>query len=345
MFKEPMIHASFIVPVHNAEQSLRRCLDSLRAIRKYSIEIILVENGSSDGSRMLCQKLASGDSRIRVAELTDAGVSRARNKGIEMALGRYIGFVDADDWINPSVIESILGETMASEAAMYVFNYRVVSPLGKSKKSKPRVWSSYGRRLYAGSSTKGIEITSDGWLRSVMSTRGVKGFCWNKLYRFDLFKHARFDEGLKYLEDLEFNVDISAALKSDSLAKGIIYINQCGYNYLQRADSVVHTPGSNFEYLKGLEVVGSKLDGKASEIDSYLVFSAKNRFIVKNENLSGKYYDEWAGFSKFPKRLISRVFDQPKRQVLINLIAIILIKNKLSNLYNLYCIILNKLFN
>ena len=104
---EPLV--SVIVPVYNVEAYLARCVASLRGQTYPDLEIILVDDGSADGSGLLCDSFAREDPRIRVIHQPNAGVSAARNAGLEAASGSYVCFVDGDDWAE---------ETMAAEAAV-----------------------------------------------------------------------------------------------------------------------------------------------------------------------------------------------------------------------------------
>ena len=94
---------SVIVPIYNAEKYLNKCLESIIGQTYKNLEIILVDDGSSDNSPIICDAWAQIDSRIRVIHKKNGGVSSARNAGIDLAQGDYIGFVDADDWIEPNM--------------------------------------------------------------------------------------------------------------------------------------------------------------------------------------------------------------------------------------------------
>ena len=99
---------SIIIPVYNKEAYLERCLDSVLAQTHKSLEVLLIDDGSTDGSPAICEKYAKKDPRIRVLTQENAGASAARNAGIEAAGGDYIGFVDADDWIEPGMYAALL---------------------------------------------------------------------------------------------------------------------------------------------------------------------------------------------------------------------------------------------
>ena len=102
-----MSKISVIVPIYNAEAYLNRCLDSIINQTYSDLEIILINDGSTDNSLDICLEYASKDKRIVVYNQTNKGISKARNKGIELATGDYIGFVDSDDIISPRMYETL----------------------------------------------------------------------------------------------------------------------------------------------------------------------------------------------------------------------------------------------
>ncbi|MDE5752840.1 MAG: glycosyltransferase, partial [Duncaniella sp.] len=91
---------SVIVPVYNTERVLEKCVDSILGQSFLDFELILVDDGSTDGSPAICDRYAEVDNRVKVIHLTNGGVSRARNVGMDAATGEYISFVDSDDWID-----------------------------------------------------------------------------------------------------------------------------------------------------------------------------------------------------------------------------------------------------
>ena len=98
---------SVIVPVYNSIECLERCVRSICAQTYQNLEILLVDDGSTDGTGELCERLSSEDQRIRVAHKKNGGASSARNVGLKMAEGEYLGFVDSDDYIEPYVYEKM----------------------------------------------------------------------------------------------------------------------------------------------------------------------------------------------------------------------------------------------
>ena len=99
---------SVIVPVYNAEKYLSRCIDSILAQTYTNFELLLINDGSKDNSGKICDEYAEKDNRIRVYHKENGGVSSARNYGLDKAVGKYICFVDADDWVNKDYLEKLL---------------------------------------------------------------------------------------------------------------------------------------------------------------------------------------------------------------------------------------------
>lgn len=112
MIGEPLV--SVIVPVYNVKRYLEECVSSLVAQTYRNIEILLVDDGSTDGSGALCDRLARTDSRIRVLHKPNGGLSDARNRGLREASGEWISFVDSDDWVSPIFIEALLRAALDS---------------------------------------------------------------------------------------------------------------------------------------------------------------------------------------------------------------------------------------
>lgn len=122
---EPLI--SVIVPVYNAEKYLRKCVASIRAQTYRNLEIILVDDGSCDRSGELCEAFALEDSRIVVIRKENGGVASARNAGLDAMHGDYVGFVDADDWIDPEMYEVLLQRMIAENAQISCCGMAIVT--------------------------------------------------------------------------------------------------------------------------------------------------------------------------------------------------------------------------
>ena len=120
---------SIIVPVYNAALYLGQCVDSLLSQTYSDVEVLLIDDGSTDGSRELCDSLSSSDRRVRVAHQANEGVSSARNKGMGLASGDYIMFVDADDWLVQDAVETLLDATRGI-TSLTLFDYSTTTADG-----------------------------------------------------------------------------------------------------------------------------------------------------------------------------------------------------------------------
>ena len=122
---------SIIVPIYNAKEHLDKCVESILEQTEKNLEIILVDDGSKDNSFEICKKYEKIDQRVKVIHQENAGVSVARNHGIEIAEGEYIGFVDSDDWIEPVMYERLLKEAKETNADVVMCDATTVYSDGK----------------------------------------------------------------------------------------------------------------------------------------------------------------------------------------------------------------------
>ena len=157
---------SIIVPVYNVKNYLEKCLQSICGQTYKNLEIILIDDGSSDGSGELCDLFAQRDGRIRVFHQANAGQSAARNRGLAVAQGEFLGFVDSDDWI---------------ESDMYEFLYRLL----KENEADISICSHYrdkGKKSVAKySSGEQFVFTRDEGIRALVVDRRIRNYVWDKL--------------------------------------------------------------------------------------------------------------------------------------------------------------------
>ena len=208
---------SVIVPVYNVEKYLHRCVDSILAQTYQNIEIILVDDGSTDNSSLICDEYEKQDSRVKVIHKVNGGLSSARNAGIEAATGDYIGFIDSDDYITEDMylcLYSRIKEDCSSIAnCMYVRAF----DSGETIPSKvPH--------------TTDEDILSQDYLEELLLHIGDVSVC-TKLFPRKLIGDLRFDVG-KSNEDLLFMIQI---LKN---IQGIKFVGKLGYYYYVRENSI-----------------------------------------------------------------------------------------------------------
>ena len=184
---------SIIIPVYNNEKYLERCIVSLINQTYKNLEIILINDGSTDNSRIICEKYLKKDKRVILVNQKNGGVSAARNKGIEIATGSWIGFVDSDDWITENMYEILHINAIENNADISIGGYirtDIEKPAFESKKTL--------EILDNKTALEYLILDKEGYATSV----------WNKLYKIDVVKNILFDKTIKYGEDLLFNFNI-----------------------------------------------------------------------------------------------------------------------------------------
>ena len=189
---------SVIVPIYNVEPYLRRCIDSIINQTYKNLEIILVDDGSTDGSGEICNKYEQQDERIRVIHKKNGGAADARNKGLEVMTGKFVSFVDSDDWIEYNFYENMIEQAIKYNADIVVSNYNYVSDNGDiicryEKNDKVRYNTEEAMN----------EMIHDGFIQAVI---------WNKLYLKSCIKDIRFKVG-QICEDEFFTYKVIANSK------------------------------------------------------------------------------------------------------------------------------------
>ena len=183
---------SIVVPIYNGEKNLHNCLESIISQSFYDWEMILVDDGSKDNSYSICQSYANRDKRIKVIAQENAGVSAARNVGLQNSSGEYIVFVDSDDSLQGDALKEMLDIMKKSGADIVICGYKYIS--------KNRVvYKCAKRESILGSKEIGDFIQRD-YLEWLVAAP------WGKLYRKSILPQSGFDETISLGEDLKFNV-------------------------------------------------------------------------------------------------------------------------------------------
>lgn len=220
---------SVIVPVYNCKEYLPKCIESILNQTYPQIQLILVDDGSSDGSGEICDAFALNDSRIQVIHQNNQGVSAARNAGLDAASGGYLLFVDSDDQIASNTIEISLNGFVDDTIDVVVFG--VTRILEKENDHQPL-------QMEEGIYTK--EEMLCGILKDYAGFGA--GYPWNKVWRTGVFGGSagisRFDRNLYYFEDLEWVIRmLLRAQKANLLPEHL-------YQYYVRSDSATNKPGA-----------------------------------------------------------------------------------------------------
>lgn len=246
---------SVIVPVFNAEKTLYTCISSLKEQTFTDLEIILVNDGSTDSSMKVCDELVRKDTRISVYHVENGGPARARNIGLEHASGEYIGFVDADDFVSKHMYQTLFKAAQKDNADIVLCSYCEIN--GKNKRD---IKHNFGEQKYTGAEIKD-KLLSQFYCSDIVGLSSL----WNKLYRKSfLDEHAlRMDEALIRAEDYWFNFEALMQARCVSTIEDVLYY------YQDNPQSIMHKVRENqFEnwvknrkkLLKYNESLGFELD-------------------------------------------------------------------------------------
>lgn len=252
-----MIKVSVIVPVYNVEEYLQECLDSLVSQTLDEIEIICVNDGSTDNSLTILNEYTSKYPKIKVINRENDGVSAARNAGVKASIGKYIAFVDSDDWVDYDFFEKLFMSAENKNASI------AAGGIVRTKGEKRKINISYNEeKLYTDIQDK-IKICN------------IPKYCyvWNKIYkREELEKNnIEFVEGINF-EDVRFTIRAIYFLKK------LVTVPETNYYYRKRKGSIVKTLSP-----KNIEDKGKALNDMLDFADSHgIVFEEKDKsFTVK----------------------------------------------------------------
>lgn len=219
------IKVSIIIPVYNTEKFLPKCLDSLLAQTLKDIEIICVDDGSTDDSYQILLEHAQKDSRIKIIQQENLKQGAARNRGMEIAQGEYIGFVDADDWVDLNYFEKLYLTAVENNADISV------ASILKHKKQYNKYNIFYPKIKIANTMNEKIKICFD--------KKQKFFYCWHKLCKTSLIKEnsIHFPEKIVY-EDALF------ALKILFHANKVVSVPNTKYHYVENLNSTINSKGN-----------------------------------------------------------------------------------------------------
>lgn len=219
-----MASVSIIVPIYNMEKYLNRCIESIVNQTLKDIEIILVNDGSTDNSKKICEEWCNRDNRIILINKKNGGLSDARNKGIEMASSKFIGFVDSDDWIEKNMFKDLFTNIKKYNADICALKFEKVN-----KYSMDRLSLDNNIKVYSNIEALKKLFTVNSYTETALTIP-----VWNKLYNKKLFDKIRFPKG-KLHED----VYVTYKLFYNSIK--IVELNKIGYFYYQRLGSIINS--------------------------------------------------------------------------------------------------------
>ncbi len=224
---------SIIVPIYNVEKYLKRCLESLLAQSYPALEIILINDGSKDGSLEICYEYAKRNSHIKVIDKKNEGVSIARNRGIEAATGQYIGFIDPDDWVEPNAYEALYHHIKKWAAPLCLCNYYKDT----KKKSSAKCFNFKDEVLKDKEIITKLVNDMVGMPDLLPKYICVMGCVWRGLFKTEFIKQhqLRFEPGVSIMEDLVFMVQALLKCSTVAIDQGV------RYHYVQNPNSTLHS--------------------------------------------------------------------------------------------------------
>ena len=312
-----MIDISVIIPVYNTEKYLQRCVDSVIGQQGVTIEIILVDDGSTDASPKICDDYAARYSFITALHIQNSGPATAKNEGFKIAKGNYIALTDSDDKMEPQMLYKMVTAGYNHDADIICCNYKQIDEKGHVS--------------HLNSSNKQYVLNHEEGLIHLFSKNKIYSQCWTKIYKRQMLteNHIENDPGLRTDEDFIYNI------RAFVHAKTTVIVDEPLYEYTHRENSLAHdyfkknisqyidnriqriavtqdAVKNETEVIKNWSIVHiimyhNELLGKVALFPQY--YSDKRvkntlSFIRRNRNLLRKHY-QLCGFSKAGMLLIS----------------------------------------
>ena len=203
---------SVIIPIYNVEQYLRRCLDSVLRQERISIEVILVDDGSTDTSGKICDEYAVKHENVHCLHVKNGGPATAKNKGYELAKGRYVAFIDSDDEIRSDMFYTMIDLGDANDSDIVCCNYMQVNEDGCTE--------------HLNHTSEEYTLNQSDAIKALLVKDRIYSQCWTKIYRRNMLEehNIRNPEGLKTDEDFIFNIQAFAVARRVSVVDKPLYI-------------------------------------------------------------------------------------------------------------------------
>ncbi len=235
---QPLV--SVVVPAFNIGQYLPGCIDSLRRQTYKNIEVILVDDGSSDSTGAVCDGAAASDSRFKVIHKANGGPSEARNRALDVMTGEFVTFVDGDDLVAEKYVERLLAALQNEGADISICDLTGFSRNEKGEDILPDQKEDNGYSV----------LSADEALSGMLRQDGFDTEAWGKMYKASLFKDIRFPVGM-------LNEDLAVIYKCFLKAEKVVFCKEILHYYRQRPDSIMGTKTDLKRYRDSYEIIGS----------------------------------------------------------------------------------------
>lgn len=302
---------SIVVPVYNVKPYLKNCIRSILNQTYKNLEIILVDDGSTDGSGEICDEFLDVDKRIRVFHKENGGLSDARNYGIKQSRGSLIGFIDSDDFIDKNMYQILYKNMKDTNADISICNHKIIWSTEEVKTIANNIYEVFSPR-------EALQI--------ILSNKKFHSNAWDKLYKKSLFNDIEYPVGMIY-------EDIATTYKLISKSKKIVYSPYIGYYYFQREGSIIHS-GFNenqMDMIRAYENMIQYLQNDFSDLTNNATAMYVNaNIIVLKEMFKEKYLN-----SDLENKLISNIKEYLGIYINSEEYSI---KHKLFALASIYCL-------
>lgn len=276
------------IPVYNMEQYLPRCMETMLTQTCRDFEILLVDDGSTDGSGPMCDAYAAGHPDfVRVVHKANGGLSSARNAGIDTAKGEFIIFPDPDDWVEPDYVEKLLEYYQQYHADLVCTGYDIDTETGRTpaKQDHPPMTLS------------GPEAQ-----KALLLPPQMSGFAWNKLYRLDVIR----EHNLRFLDDVGITEDLDFAYRYLAFCRTVCFAPSARtYHYFQR-DGAATRSGFSRRKLGSLHTY-EKIIADCEQTMPDLAQAAKDEICTTAVNLIWMYQNSKIKDTEVKKILLRRI--------------------------------------
>ena len=212
---------SIIVPVYNAEVYLEKCIESLIGQTYNNIEIILINDGSNDNSLEICNRYKNKDKRVIVINKNNSGVSDTRNYGISICKGKYLCFVDSDDYVKENYVSSLIFSM--NDHKLSVCNYKLFNGCIEEKNN----------RIFKNGTKRSVEI-----MEKILDGKSFDGYVWNKMFSKSIINknNIKFDSELSIWEDMIFVIDYLNYIDEVTFSQNEEYIYRINNESLSKGE-------------------------------------------------------------------------------------------------------------
>ena len=228
-----MVKVSITVPVYNVEKYLEKCLDSLIGQTLKDIEIICINDGSTDNSLSILEKYAKKDSRIKIINQENQGIANTRNKSIKLAQGEYIGFVDSDDWVSCDFFEKLYNAALKYEADI------AAAGIIRATDKHEKMFLEFKKETVTNNTDKKFEICDI----------PDKSYVCNKIYKLSKIRYF----GLKFKNDVTYE-DIIFSPEAVHKLSTLVTVPDTYYFYYKRQGSITNTKSNKNNHSYAVEI-------------------------------------------------------------------------------------------